>query len=220
VERSLGEVERESLKSWLAQFSAHIHLPRAYQVNQFKVRPPDHHEVKPQGILPKAENVGAQIEQENGQYDQLVGQDDHDQIINETGDNEKALLLDPHTKVAAEDVSKVDGTWKGGNGRASLTLRNETQLTGNWIAGRREGWGSSKGKWLEKQGILLLRAVYSGGRIEGSVMMTTEDGLELEGRCRDGCLEGVLVGRQSGGDQLLVAAYHKGRPVGKAWRRG
>ena len=28
----LGEVERESLKSWLAQFSAHIHLPRAYQV--------------------------------------------------------------------------------------------------------------------------------------------------------------------------------------------
>ena len=77
------------------------------QVNQFKVRPPDHHEVKPQGILPKAENVGAQIEQENGQYDQLVGQDDHDQIINETGDNEKALFLDPHTKVAAEDVHKV-----------------------------------------------------------------------------------------------------------------
>ena len=25
----LGEVEREFLKSWLAQFSAHIHLPRA-----------------------------------------------------------------------------------------------------------------------------------------------------------------------------------------------
>ena len=73
-------------------------------------------------ILPKAENpdninvkpVGAQIVQENGEdahrvgeHDQLVGQDDHDQIINETGDNEKALLLDPHTKVAAEDVQKV-----------------------------------------------------------------------------------------------------------------
>lgn len=49
--------------------------------------------------------------------------------------------------------------------------------------------------------------------------MTTVDGLEVEGQCRDGCLEGVLVGRQTGRHHLLVAAYHKGRPVGKAWRR-
>lgn len=27
------------------------------------------------------------------------------------------------------------------------------------------------------------------------------------------------MGRQIGGDQILLATYHKGRPVGKAWRR-
>ena len=48
--------------------------------------------------------VGAQIEQENGQddHDQLVGE-----IMDETYGNEKALLLDPHTKLAAEHVLKV-----------------------------------------------------------------------------------------------------------------
>ena len=32
-ESLLGEVERNTLKSWLQDFSEHTHLPRAYQVN-------------------------------------------------------------------------------------------------------------------------------------------------------------------------------------------
>ena len=32
-ESLMGEVERNTLKSWLQDFSEHIHLPRAYQVN-------------------------------------------------------------------------------------------------------------------------------------------------------------------------------------------
>ena len=75
VGERLGEMERETLKDWLEDFSAHTHLPRAYQVkmmpknciskyldlkecsrslsfkiilqvNHFKVRPPDQNEVK------------------------------------------------------------------------------------------------------------------------------------------------------------------------------
>ena len=107
------------------------------QVNQFKVRPPDKDEMKPPNkwenveILPKAENpenvkpVLAKIQNDHrvvhndqlvGEDDQLVGEDDQlvghndrlvGEIVNETGDNEKGLILDPHTTVAAEDILKV-----------------------------------------------------------------------------------------------------------------
>ena len=33
VESLMGELEKNTLKSWLQDFSEHIHLPRAYQVN-------------------------------------------------------------------------------------------------------------------------------------------------------------------------------------------
>ena len=161
VGERLGEMERETLKDWLQDFSAHTHLPRAYQVkmmqnnciskyldlkecsrflsfkiilqvNHFKVRPPDQNEVKaakekaepiPQ---PKAKNpkniklkpVDVQIEHQNSEIGysgrQIDGENDHHQLVVEIIDetvnkDEKSepLLLDPHTKVAAQDVLKV-----------------------------------------------------------------------------------------------------------------
>ena len=120
------------------------------QVNQFKVRPPDPHEVKPPnnwekvGILTKAENlenidvkpVGAQIENKNDEDDQLVGEDDHKQIIDETVNNEKALLLDPHTKVAAEDILKVVFSYFLKYGWSLVDIKNSNINNKDHLVGR------------------------------------------------------------------------------------
>lgn len=99
-------------------------------MNQFKVRPPDQNEMKPAedkvGPLrqPKTTNpeninlkpVDVQIEHENSQIGYSFGGEyDHEQLVGEivdeavNDDDEKSgpLLLDPHTKVAAQDVIKV-----------------------------------------------------------------------------------------------------------------
>ena len=103
------------------------------QVNQFKVRPPDQNELKPVeekiGPQPKAENpeninvkpVDVQIEHEKSQIGQIDGEHDHEQLVGEivdkgvNDDDEESgpLLLDPHTKVAAQDndVIKVRSSY-------------------------------------------------------------------------------------------------------------
>ena len=94
------------------------------QVNQFKVRPPDQHEMS---NLNKWEKVGsrsqpkvkllennnhvkpadAQIEHQNGQIDTNGGDIDHLVHENDRLAGEEALLLDPHRKVEAQDILKV-----------------------------------------------------------------------------------------------------------------
>ena len=32
-------------------------------------------------------------------------------------------------------MNQVEGNWKSGTGRATLILKNQTQLSGNWLAG-------------------------------------------------------------------------------------
>lgn len=98
-------------------FSFKINL----QVNHFKVRPPDQCEVKPpnkwkkSGLLPQPKaKVNVQNRQIGYSGGQIGGESYHDQLVGEIVDetvneDEKSepLLLDPHTKVAAQDVLKV-----------------------------------------------------------------------------------------------------------------
>merc|ERR1711963_515899 len=58
IREGLSEEERRTLSNWLEEFSCHIHLPPAYQMNHFKVRPADQSENELKSQLQKKNEPG------------------------------------------------------------------------------------------------------------------------------------------------------------------